>query len=379
MCLEATELALALKRAGVRVRVASSPGEQFAGVRQRLQNAGLELSVCDQLEERWFSKKQLEFLVGVAREYDECGPIVFHGWGIRHALLIQRTKRILRKGAAVRSVVIPAYLHHGSRYEPLAYFLAARIFRWTTDAVIAQCSEMVRRLEWAGVPREEIRLVYPGRDIDAFRKRSDLPLPTGFEPSAMVSISGRPLPQSLPKVASLALYIKRKDHATLFRAVRYLRDQGRPVACICVGWGPERERLMSLAHELGIADWVALVGRLDQNFVPAFISHVDLVASTSRAETFGHTLVEPIILGVPVVTTRVGVAFELESIRCAKVVSPGDWQGLGQAIAWVLSHPTETKEMVEKGQTFVLANYDVDIVARRFAALYASLVDEDQK
>jgi len=190
----------------------------------------------------------------------------------------------------------------------------------------------------------------------------------------LTSVNGQPLSKAIPKVAYLGLYIARKDHLTLFRAIRYLKQLGRPVGCICLGWGPQREKLIDLVHELDIADLVVLAGRLDQNFVPAFISEMDLVVSASRAETFGHTLIEPLILGKPVVTTRVGVAFELESVQGAKVVNPGDWRGLAESIAWVLDHPVEVANMVKRGQEFVLANYDINIVAHRFANLYESLI-----
>jgi len=378
LCLEAAELALALQAAGVRVCVLTIPGEQFAGTFELLR-ANMQVRICDQLDGNWLStnRRQVQFLVEVARENGLRGPVVFHGWGILHALLIKRAILVLGKlerGIISRSVIIPAFLHHGSWYESAAYLVAARILRWAADAVIAQCWDMERKLSHYGVPKYKIYTIYPGRDIESFRKKARLPLPPEFHPDNLTSVNGQPLSKAIPKVAYLGLYIARKDHLTLFRAIRYLKQLGRPVGCICLGWGPQREKLIDLVHELDIADLVVLAGRLDQNFVPAFISEMDLVVSASRAETFGHTLIEPLILGKPVVTTRVGVAFELESVQGAKVVNPGDWRGLAESIAWVLDHPVEVANMVKRGQEFVLANYDINIVAHRFANLYESLI-----
>lgn len=97
------------------------------------------------------------------------------------------------------------------------------------------------------------------------------------------------------------------------------------------GTGPEEKRLKSIAQELNITNWVRFRG-----FVPPDERLWNLYDScqifvNSAYTGAGRTVYEAMARGIPVITTRRGVARLLDAKNCITVV-PGDWVQLKDAM-----------------------------------------------
>ena len=88
-----------------------------------------------------------------------------------------------------------------------------------------------------------------------------------------------------------------KDHAFLIRACAALKASGNRVLCCIAGEGPERDRLRSMIHNLGLAEEIQLLGHVPRHQLPALYSAADLVVLTSRSEGIPLTLMEAMVLG----------------------------------------------------------------------------------
>jgi glycosyltransferase involved in cell wall biosynthesis len=75
---------------------------------------------------------------------------------------------------------------------------------------------------------------------------------------------------------------------------------------VLVGDGPERERLLRRARELGVADRLRLTGALPQERLPLWYSAADLVLLASRREGTPNVVLEAMACGTRVVATAVG-------------------------------------------------------------------------
>jgi glycosyltransferase involved in cell wall biosynthesis len=88
-----------------------------------------------------------------------------------------------------------------------------------------------------------------------------------------------------------------KDHAFLIRACAALKTSGNRVLCCIAGEGPERARLRSMIHNLGLADEIQLLGHVPRHQLPSLYAAADLVVLTSRSEGIPLTLMEAMALG----------------------------------------------------------------------------------
>lgn len=110
-----------------------------------------------------------------------------------------------------------------------------------------------------------------------------------------------------------ALYVGRFDPIKgidrLLEAIAHLRRR-QPVQLLIIGGdGPKTEEFQNLQHqaqELGIADSVTFIGRIEQNRLPPYYSAADTLVIPSYYESFGLVGLESLACGTPVVSTPVG-------------------------------------------------------------------------
>jgi glycosyltransferase involved in cell wall biosynthesis len=108
------------------------------------------------------------------------------------------------------------------------------------------------------------------------------------------------------------------------------------IAAVVVGEGAEREELMRLAAELGVADDLVLPGSRDQEW----IARACAGAAVFVAPSAGRALVEGALAGVPMVAYDLDWHAELVREGVTGLLVPaGDVAGLAAAVNRVLSDP----------------------------------------
>jgi glycosyltransferase involved in cell wall biosynthesis len=94
---------------------------------------------------------------------------------------------------------------------------------------------------------------------------------------------------------------------------------------------PSVNELMAKAHELGVADSIDLVGRLDQHQVFAMYGAASVLLFPSRTESFGFPVLEAFATGLPVVTSNLP-AFREVGGDLVRVFEIGDTEAATDAI-----------------------------------------------
>jgi glycosyltransferase involved in cell wall biosynthesis len=147
----------------------------------------------------------------------------------------------------------------------------------------------------------------------------------------------------------------RKDFATLIRAFASVRAT-RPCRLIILGRGRQRETLLALARELGVADSVDLPGFVANPY--AFMKHAALFALTSRWEGLGLVIVEALACGTPVVSTDCPSGpREILEPCCPEQLAPvGDHAALAQIISRTLDHAPTKGRLIERANAFSVAS-----------------------
>jgi glycosyltransferase involved in cell wall biosynthesis len=175
-------------------------------------------------------------------------------------------------------VSIPHWIRDQPRYALLRSGVAK------VDAIVA-CSDWVRRaLAAEEIESECVYLPVPAPGVSYRRNPSD-------EPSFL--FCGR-------------LDVEKGvDH--LIRAFVEVRRRAPRAQLRIGGRGPERERLVALARELGVEDAVFFLGWLPPSDIEAEMARAwVLVAPSLWAEPLGLVALEAIVRGVPVIATSIG-------------------------------------------------------------------------
>ena len=155
----------------------------------------------------------------------------------------------------------------------------------------------------------------------------------------------------VPVVIGVGRLHPQKDYETMIRAFGRVREK-RPARLMILGKGSERERLLTLAGDLGLEDDVELPG-----YVPnphAYIARASVLALSSRWEGFGNVLVEALAAGTPVVSTKCpgGPVEILDHGMFGKLVPVGDAEKFAEAVSETLDGPVDREALIERAKDF---------------------------
>ena len=162
-----------------------------------------------------------------------------------------------------------------------------------------------------------------------------------------------------------------KDHATLLRAARGVADRHPGFVLDIVGDGPERIALEALAHTLSLEPIVTFHGF--SHDVAAMLARADVFVLTSLTEGVSLTLLEAMGVGLPVVATTVGGNPEVVvDGETGLLVPPGSPEAVTEALCRVIEGHDMGPDMGRAGRRRVETEFDLDVVVRKYEALYVS-------
>jgi glycosyltransferase involved in cell wall biosynthesis len=158
-----------------------------------------------------------------------------------------------------------------------------------------------------------------------------------------------------------------KDHASLVRALPGLAGAHAAIA----GRGDERERLESLARELGVAPRLHLLGLRDD--VDAWLAAADVFVHPSLSEELPLAILEAMAAGAPIVATRVGgVANAVVHGETGLLSPPGDPDALRDAIGALLRDEPRRRALGRAARARAEARFSVERMVERHLRAYAA-------
>ncbi len=128
--------------------------------------------------------------------------------------------------------------------------------------------------------------------------------------------------------------------------------------CTFVGDGPLKDKLISLASELGISDVVKFVGRVPHFEVIKYLDGSDLLLATSKHNSnFERVVIEALSRKLPVLVTNTGrTAKYLFHLKTAIVVD-NDPKKIARAIVWLMENPKFLKKIGANGYNLIKNKY----------------------
>ncbi len=216
-----------------------------------------------------------------------------------------------------------------------------------------------------GVPAERIAVV---------------PLAVPLPPSPPERLA--PTPDGAPTVVFLGRLEKRKGTLDLIRAIARIHPEFPAARFVFIGKDRPhcpggRSHAAYIADELPESQQrqIALLGRLPDAEVDAWLARADLFVAPSLYESFGLIFLEAMRWGTPVLGTRVGgIPETVVDGESGVLVPPGDPDALAVAIVGLLRDPARRQALGAAGRRRVESEFTTDRMTERTLALYEPLV-----
>jgi glycosyltransferase involved in cell wall biosynthesis len=151
---------------------------------------------------------------------------------------------------------------------------------------------------------------------------------------------------------------------TLIAAVARLDPHvRRGVTLSVVGGGDPayRAAIERLVHETGLGDCVQLVGKVQHRAMPAiFQAHDVLVFPSMRDEGLPLTMVEALLSGCAVITTRSGGADEVATLADLPTFVAGDDADLATLLSALATDRERVRDIAVRGQAVARTEFDAE-------------------
>lgn len=159
-------------------------------------------------------------------------------------------------------------------------------------------------------------------------------------------------------------------------AVRALARMERPATLDIVGAGPESDRIINVARELGVGERVTMLGPLDQEALAERYRRSVALLVPSLEEGLGLVAVEAHLCETPVVAFASGGLVDVVTDECTGLlVPPGDVEALAVALDRILGAPELRERLGRAGRESALARFTPAAAAAQYASIYRSVLE----
>jgi len=241
-----------------------------------------------------------------------------------------------------------------SPYVSIFVVVSAELRNWLIDDV--------------GIPESKIIQIINGVDIEKYSIPDDKKFSKsqlGFDPdSFMIGTVGRLDPV--------------KDYQTLIRAFTLLANVSvntimtNKIKLLIIGFGPEEQKLKTLAEEYKIIDKIFFLGkRFD---IPRLLHSMDVFVLPSVAEGISNTVLEAMASGLPVIATKIGGNVELvEHSQTGFLFTPGNYKELADMLVIYLRNSSLLREHGSMGRLRIKEKFSLTTMIQKYEELYSSL------
>jgi glycosyltransferase involved in cell wall biosynthesis len=235
---------------------------------------------------------------------------------------------------------------------------------YCADKVITVSNQLKSEIQWLyQLPEHKTKVIYNGVNAQAF----DFPLDAG-DIKRKYAIG----PMD-PTILFVGRLVVQKGPDILVRAMPHVLKYYSNAKFVLVGDGHMRNEVLGLAHQLGVAHALRMVGAKQGRDVVELFKACDILAVPSRNEPFGIVILEGWSAMKPVVSTKRGGPAEFV------------WHGINglhiddnpDSVAWglgtLLADHSRCRWMGRNGRAAVDAAFSWDRIGEQTEQVYASV------
>ncbi|QDU68452.1 Alpha-D-kanosaminyltransferase [Planctomycetes bacterium Pla86] len=237
------------------------------------------------------------------------------------------------------------------------------IYGALVDRAVGISTAVSGLLTAGGVPRAKIETVWDAVDPARVVPRR----PPGEVRAALETDPGAVV------VTFCGALVRRKGVDVLLRAAALLRRSEPRLVLWIAGDGPDRPALEALAEQLGIAERVRFLGRVDG--VGDLLGASDFGVLPSRAEGVGVAALETMAAGRPIVASAVGgLAEVVVDGETGSLVPPDDVDALASALGKMARDSWQRDRMGQAGRDRVAERYLPEHMVEAYDRIYRDVL-----
>ena len=237
-----------------------------------------------------------------------------------------------------------------ARYEAAARIVANS--RWVAEQAAA-----------SGALREKLTVVYEGVEV-----------PPCFTPEQKRAARQEwKIAPGAQLLGCVGVLLPDKGQEWLIRCLAELRKEFPSVKLLLAGDGPCRDKLESLAQELGVTDAVIFAGFVTE--VEKVYAALDVFVLPSFFEALNNSLLAAMAYEIPSIAFDRGALGEIiEDGASGFLVKAADVLALQHAVAGILRDPMKAKKILEAGRRRVEENFSAEKMVEEMIRVYEAVV-----
>lgn len=244
-------------------------------------------------------------------------------------------------------------------------YLEAQLTLWFADAILANSLSTTQQLLKVRKHRHQSIYTVQNAVEDHFtspRHEIREKLAKQFQ----VSLSGI-------WIGSLGRMDPGKRFDLILKILAGLHEDGIDFHFLLIGDGPERNHLVKMAEELGVATCVTFAGEMPH--ANSLLSALDIFCFTSLDEGLPNVVMEAAVAGVPVVSWQVPFMEELlEHGKGALMAEPENITAFKGYLLALIKSPELRIKMGQEGRNCMLAKFSLERYIQRMTIVYEELL-----
>ena len=183
------------------------------------------------------------------------------------------------------------------------------------------------------------------------------------------------IPQREKIVGMVGRLSKQKAPQYFVQAMPAVLESVPDVRFLIVGDGELKSKVIRLSNKLGVEEKVSFLGFRED--IPEILEILDVFVLSSLWEGLGRSLTEAMVMGCPVVATRVeGVPELVVGGETGILVQPKDPDSLAQGIVELITDSVKARKMGQSAREKVLHDFSSEQMISRIEKLYWELISE---
>jgi glycosyltransferase involved in cell wall biosynthesis len=367
----ASAQARVLTRRGIEVRVAL-PDLEGPVTREWIAN-GAQVHRIDYSLSPLQPVATMSSLDQLRRLVDLTQPDLIHSHHVKAAIMARLALR--GRYPVPRVFQVPGPFH----MEMFAFRMLELSTATAADYWIATSRATLSHYLRAGVSSERVFLSYAGTENERFREQR-----TGQLRRHLGLADSEFLVGNISYIYSPKWYFMQrvglKCHEDLIEGISLAAEKDRSIRGVLVGgpWGTDStyfEKLRRYARKRS-GNTVIMPGVFNQEEVASAIWDFDCVAHVPMSENCGGA-VEPLLCGIPTITSRIGGLVEVVMDGSTGVTVPvQDPSVLSEAILYVRNHYGAMRKQAQIGRMLVQTMFDVNRTAREVEEVYRYMLGQ---
>jgi len=176
-----------------------------------------------------------------------------------------------------------------------------------------------------------------------------------------------------PIILTVSRLLIRKGYLEAIRAIEKIIKSNPEVKYLIAGEGHDREHFQNLIRKLKLEENIFLLG--NRNDIPTLLAFSDIFLFPSHYEGQGGALVEAMILGKPIISSKIPVIEEsVKDNFSALLFEPKSIEDISAKILWAISNQEKMKEYGENAKNDAELRFDIEKVALQHEEMYDKVV-----